>query len=93
MESLNEKELLLSLSEQLHTLFVVPDDHRGKDLVPFPLGSNFEVAAALLLFLQTQVLGFDSELVVQFPALLEALNTVVGVSLDVFQQSVRSLSV
>ena len=93
MEGLDEQELLLPLPQQLNTLLVVADHHRGEDLVAFPLRPDLEVAAPFLLLLDAEVLSLDAKLVVQLAALLERLHAVVGIPLDVLQQPIGGLLV
>ena len=87
MKGLDQEELLLPLSQKLDALLVVADHHCREDLMALALRPDLEVAAALLPLLQAQVLCFDTELVVELPALLNALDAVVGVPLDVLQQA------
>ena len=88
VKGLYQEELLLPLSQELDALLVVADHHCREDLMALAFRPDLEVAAALLPLLQAQVLRLDTELVVELPALLQALNAVVGVPLDVLQQAV-----
>ena len=70
MQSLDQQELLLALSQLLDAFLVVPYDHRRKYFMAFPFRPDFEVVLAFALLVGQQSLRVDSKLVVELAACL-----------------------
>lgn len=89
MQSLDQQELLLSLSQQLHALLVVADDHARVHLVTLSLRLYLKVHRTLLELFDPQVLGLHTVLEVELPALFEGLLAGISVTLEVFEEALR----
>jgi len=93
MQCLNKKEFLLSLPQELNALLVVTYDHCCEDFVSFALRTNLEMAPPLLPLLYSKILGLDTKLVVELPALLKAFYAIISIPFNILKQTLRSLLV
>ena len=99
MQRLNQKVVLLPLAQQVYTFLVASNYHIREYFVALPFLSNlcvlnlFFAPAAHHDFFLLQFVRCYSELVIKFSASFDRLNTVVSISLDIFEQLIRSLSV